>query len=430
MWARRPNQDAWIFVLEESVDLRRLNFIGTLLDRRFLHNALVFHLEDGPYSLDFATRPADPKQAPPAATSSYKALMKLAHLESSVRDALDTQQRLMAQIDSMLRQSPPGAAEAAQQEVARAAKYLARQRRANRLAEERRRELRASLSARRAAMAAGRAAQARADEDMAGRRAGLEASGQKLRRVQEQMRGQRRRICAELCDIFPITAAPRAPPLSFRICGLPLPNSVYDAATARAVDEDGLSAALGLAALLTRHLQLYLSSPLPYPLHARGSRSLARDDISRLPDKQRREFPLFLPRGGSTAGRWRFDYGWFLLNKDIEALCAAQGLRVVDIHHSLPNLKYLLCVCSAGPPDVPRRKQGGVRGLCAASAAAAGPHIPSPAADSASAPAPGPDGSDGPNSRAAPPGAAGLPFGGADARLSLHTKGLREDVAG
>src|SRR5690606_18992731 len=78
-----------------------------------------------------------------------------------------------------------------------------------------------------------------------------------------------------------------------------------------------------------------------------------------------REFPLYVPRGGSSA-QFRFDYAWFLLNKDIEALCSSQGLRVVDIRHTLPNLKYLLYVCSAGTDEVPERKKGGVRGLWAA----------------------------------------------------------------
>ncbi|PHH85132.1 hypothetical protein CDD83_845 [Cordyceps sp. RAO-2017] len=167
VWSRRPNQSDWVFVLEELVDLRRLNFMGTLDDRRFPPNALILHLEDGAYSFDAPTRAAEPKQAPPSATSSYNSLMKLANLESSVQDALDTQDHLMAQINSMLAQCPPDATEAAREEVARADKYVAMQRRANRLAEKRRDELRASLSSRRAAIVEGRQVQARAEADMA-----------------------------------------------------------------------------------------------------------------------------------------------------------------------------------------------------------------------------------------------------------------------
>ncbi|POR35121.1 UV radiation resistance-associated protein, partial [Tolypocladium paradoxum] len=367
VWAKRPNQATWVFLLEELVDLRQLNFIGTLMDRRFPPNALIFHLEDGVYSLDFPSKAAEPKQAPAVSTSSYNALMKLANLENSIRDAIDTQQKIMSEINTILEQCPPNAADTAGEEVALAEKYVATQRRANRMAEKRRDELQESLRSRRAAIVMGKEVQAKAEEDIANNREKLEASKELVERTEQQIRGQRRRICSELSDMFPITPIPNAPPLSFQICGLPLPNSTYDATTARAINEDVLSAALGLATLLTRNLQFYLSHPLPYPLYSHGSRSVVRDDISHLPDNPppRREFQLYLPRGGSTAGQWRFEYGWFLLNKDIEALCASQGLRVVDIRHSLPNLKYLLYVCSAGTDQVPERKKGGVRGLWA-----------------------------------------------------------------
>ncbi|KAF7533648.1 hypothetical protein G7Z17_g13479 [Cylindrodendrum hubeiense] len=330
-------------------------------------NALVFHLEDGIYSLDFPNRISDPKQAPTIASSSYNALMKLANLESSIEDAMETQRRIMDEINDILEQSPADTSGTAGEAVTLAEKYVTAQRRANRLAEKQRDDLRESLRSRRAAIAEGRAFQAKAEEDIANNEENLQASRVLVEQTEQQIRGQRRRICSDLADIFPITPIPNAPPLSFQICNVPLPNSTYDSATARQITEDVLSAGLGFVSLLTRHLQFYLAHPLPYPLDAFGSRSYARDDISQLSDKahSRREFPLYLPRGGSTVGQWRFEYAWFLLNKDIESLCSSQGLKVVDIRHSLPNLKYLLYVCSAGTEDVPERKKGGVRGLWA-----------------------------------------------------------------
>jgi hypothetical protein len=371
LWARRPKGETWHFLLEENIDLRRLNFIGTLLDRRFPPNALVFHLEDGVYSLDFPNRIAEPKQAPPVPTSSYNALMRLANLESSIEDAIATRNRIKTQINQILTDAPHDSMpdETAQEHAKLADKYVAAQKRTNRLTAGRRDELRASLKLRRAAIAEGRRLQAQTAEDVEANRDKLAAARQLAEKTEQQMHGQRRRICSELGDIFPITPIPGAPPLSFQICGLPLPNSTYDAAAAKTLSEDAVSAGLGLVALLTHNLQLYLGRPLPYPLHPFGSRSTARDDISqlgadRLPtDSPQRDFPLFLPRGGSTAGQWRFEYAWFLLNKDIEALCASQGLKVVDIRHTLPNLKYLLYVGSAGSDEVPERKKGGVRGL-------------------------------------------------------------------
>ncbi|KAM0207391.1 hypothetical protein ACHAPA_003246 [Fusarium lateritium] len=367
VWARRPKAETWTFLLDETIDLRRLNFIGTLMDRNFPPNALIFHLEDGVYSFDFPNKISEPKQAPPTATSSYNALMKLANLESSIEDAIETQQRLMEEINHMLDDSPVDRSGTAQEAVVMADKFVAAQRRSNNITQKKRDDLRESIKARREAIVKGRELQTQAETDMANNREKLAASEELLEQTQQQIRGQRRRICSDLTDIFPITPIPNAPPLSFQICNLPLPNSTYDASTAKHISEDVLSAGLGFVAVLAKHLQFYLSYPLPYPLDWFGSRSYARDGISLLSEKtaSRREFPLYLPRGGSTAGQWRFEYAWFLLNKNIEALCSSQGLRVVDIRHTLPNIKYLLYVCSAGSDQVPERKKGGVRGLWA-----------------------------------------------------------------
>ncbi|KAM3566037.1 hypothetical protein ARSEF4850_001007 [Beauveria asiatica] len=397
IWTRRPKQSAWTFLLEELIDLRKLHFISTTLNREYRPNALIFHLEDGVYSLDFPDCVSEPRQQPqPTTTSSYNALMKLANLESSLRDAEETRRVVVQQINDVVvaaaaaegGTSADGAADAAEEGVALAGKYLATQRRLNNQAERRRDELRTSLRVRRDAIAAGKALQRSRAEDMASGKEKMVAARRLLDDTAQQIRGQRRRICADLVAVFPIAPVPHAPPLSFTICGVPLPNSVYDAGVARTVGEDALSAALGLVALLAHHLQFYLGYPLPYPLVAPlvGSRTYIRDEISHLDasstsaaaankaatvssssssSSSRREFPLFLPRGGSTTSQWRFEYAWFLLNKDLETLCAAQGLRVVDVRHTLPNLKYLLYVGSAGSDEVPARKKGGVRGLWA-----------------------------------------------------------------
>lgn len=380
--------------------------------------------------------------------------MKLANLESSVQDAIDTRHRIVQQINEILDQSPADPSPAAHETVALADKFVSMQRRANRAAETRRDDLRKSLQTRREAIARGRRAQALAEEDMANNTEKLAASIELVHKTEQRIRGQRRRICSELCDMFPITPIPNAPPLSFQICNLPLPNSLYDAATAKVINEDVLSAALGLVAMLVRHLQFYLSYPLPYPLSGHGSRSYVRDDISHIPENQpqRRDFPLYLPRGGSTIGQWRFEYGWFLLNKNIEALCASEGLKVVDIRHTLPNLKYLLYVCSgAGTDEVPERKRGGVRGLWAGRLKGRVAGVPASLADGESSSSA--DGSlrgsidsemmnrhgdvlrnavikvngereDGWGNDSG----VGLPFGD-DAKFTLRTKGLRESIA-
>lgn len=360
IWAKR--QLSWSLLVTEQVDLRNLNYLGSIRNQHFPPNCLVFHLLDGIYSLELSSKKPEPKHAPPLSTSSYNALMKLSNLDNSIQDALATREALTAQINSLLDRTPPDAVPQAQESALLASKYVSAQTRALRTAQARRAELRASIAARRTAIEEGRAAQAKAADDVLHAQSKLPASRSLLSATRESIHGQRRRICEDLSRIFPILPHVSGAPLSFTICGVPLPNTDYDP-TSSTSTEDSLSAALGYVAQLAHQLQFYLGVALPYPLAPFGSRSGVRDDISLLPDSQRRDFPLFL-RGGATA-QYRFDYAWFLLNKDVEALCVAAGLKVVDIRHTLPNLKYLLYVCSAGRDEVPERKRGGVRGLWA-----------------------------------------------------------------
>jgi len=78
-----------------------------------------------------------------------------------------------------------------------------------------------------------------------------------------------------------------------------------------------------------------------------------------------RVYPLFMK--GTI--RYRFEYAVFLLNKNIEILSNHLGLRVMDLRQTLPNLKYLLYVATAGKGEIPARKAGGIRGFLRGGAA-------------------------------------------------------------
>lgn len=359
VWAKRRGE--WLFFLEQPVQLRQLKFLGTLTNQHYPSNCLIFHLTDGIYALELPERATEPKQGPAQPTSSYNALMKLSNLEASIQDAIATQEIITAQINEILDRTPPDTVPEEQDKVKLANNYLAAQARINKAAENRRDQLKASIVARRSFIVEGRVAEKKTAEYVEHASQRLPESRASIATAETGIRGQRRRICEELSKIFPITPSPTGAPLSFQICGLGLPNTDYDP-TSSTASEDALSAALGYVAQITNMLQFYLSTPLPYPIQPYGSRSSIRDDISQISDTQR-SFPLFL-RGGATA-QYRFDYGWFLLNKDIECLCTGAGLRIVDVRHTLPNLKYLLYVCSAGSDELPERKRGGVRGLYA-----------------------------------------------------------------
>ncbi|CAG8952921.1 hypothetical protein HYFRA_00007635 [Hymenoscyphus fraxineus] len=348
VWVKKAD---FIPLLEEEVNLRSLYFIGSLENHIFPQNSIVFQLVDGTYTMEIASRPPKPKTAPSLPTSSYSALMRLSNLDESIQDALATREELANQINAIFKETPVNDAPQAREEAALANRYVTSERKLLKQSIRKRAELKASIATRREAIKVGQEVQARTQEDIDNAQDKLEKCRTLVSENTTELHQQRRRICEDLLHIFPIE--PTKSPLLFTICGLPLPNSQFDDK-----DEDTISAGLGYVARVVYMLQYYLGVPLPYPITHLGSRSLINDHISILQDNQR-TFPLY----NKGTLRFRFEYGVFLLNKDIECLAESQGLKVLDIRQTLPNLKYLLYVCSAGTSELPARKSGGVKGL-------------------------------------------------------------------
>ncbi|GLB36563.1 putative vacuolar sorting 38 and autophagy-related subunit 14 [Lyophyllum shimeji] len=166
-----------------------------------------------------------------------------------------------------------------------------------------------------------------------------------------------------LSSIYPIEL--RSPPdLLYTILDVPLPIPLSSGDPAppltlpshKDVNEDAVATSLGYAAHVVQLLAAYLGKDLVYPVTCIGSRSLIRDNISAMVGP--RMFPLY-SKGVDT---YRFEYGVFLLNKDIELLMADRDLRALDMRHTLPNIKNLLLTLTDGegarlhrsqPPDSP-----------------------------------------------------------------------------
>ncbi|KAK3817229.1 MAG: UV radiation resistance protein and autophagy-related subunit 14-domain-containing protein [Benniella sp.] len=158
----------------------------------------------------------------------------------------------------------------------------------------------------------------------------LAKNKESLYNVLQEYSTKRTELIATLFTIFPITESEGDPNL-LKICNVPLPNSVYTG-----MDEESISIALGHACNLIVMLAHYLSVPLRYPLTPMGSRAFVLDPVSRLVGPK--EFPLF----GKGQDTQRFEYGVFLLNKNIEQLLNSQGLQFMDLRQTLPNLRYLM----------------------------------------------------------------------------------------
>lgn len=367
IWSKTTHVDQYKLLLEMCVNLKSLQYIGKSLEN-FHHplpqNCVLFHLSDGIYTT-FVDLPAGEPREPqltdaqrsvvPTNSATYDALMKLANLDDCIQDALQLRQKLEADINDVLAKNKQDDVVVAEvklrKERIKATKHAldAERKRLEQLMQTKA-SLERSRDDRKGAMQTAEEVKQNAaylplDCDKASHvlRADLE-------KVAEMSRGQIRRICEDLLGTFPIEPVKNRA-LQFTIRGIHLPNSVFDD-----TNRDEIAAALGFTSQLVYQLSMYLSIPLPYRIEPNASSSFISDTIS--VSLAQRRYPLH-----PTNVNYKFEYGVFLLNKDIEFLMSHAGLRVLDIRHTLPNLKYLLYILTAGTGELPARKVGGIRGL-------------------------------------------------------------------
>jgi hypothetical protein len=368
LWAKNSKMEEYTMLIDIELSLTSLQFIGKDLEN-FHHplpeNCLLFHLTDGIYTsftdmpvddhgqyLDYAG-PAKPGHA--ENTSSYDALMRLANLDDCIQDALATRAKLEGQINDLL-QKNEGSLEIidersmVKEKSATVSRAIFTEKRQIRQFLKRRHELKQSFQLRRDAMKAAGEAQAASHGHFEEARKKSQEIESGIQYCVEERNGQIRRICEELLLIYPLDPI-KNKALHFSIRGIHLPNSAFDD-----TNRDEIAAALGFTSHLAHLLSLYLSTPLPYPIFPNGSTSTIEDPISVA--IAQRTFPLH-----PTNASFKFEYGVFLLNKDIEFLMSRSSLRMLDIRHTLPNLKYLLYVLTAGKGELPARRAGGVKGL-------------------------------------------------------------------
>ncbi|KAJ7319822.1 hypothetical protein JRQ81_019333, partial [Phrynocephalus forsythii] len=140
-----------------------------------------------------------------------------------------------------------------------------------------------------------------------------------------------RQLLSELSYIYPIDMNDQK---DYFICGVKLPNSE----DFQAKDDGSIAVALGYTAHLVSMISFFLQVPLRYPIIHKGSRSAIKDNINDKLTEKEREFPLY-PKGGE---KLQFDYGVYLLNKNIAQLRYQHSLGTPDLRQTLPNLKNFL----------------------------------------------------------------------------------------
>jgi hypothetical protein len=375
VWAKSEVSQQWQYLVDFTVQLRSLQFIGKALGR-FRHplpqNCILFHMTDGIYT-SFMDAPvaeklryedlAPPKEHPDGRalpSSSYDALMRLNTLDDCIQDALATRDRLAEEIESILHDNRDaiGLVEQvpeAEEGFKTVETAVVAEKRRVEAVRRKRDELKANIQRRRELMQTGRELESEKHAHLPTEKADHDAQKEAAEKLQDDITGQRRRICEDIQVIYPIEPVPGRS-LLFTIRGLLLPNSEFEDA-----NEAVTAAALGYVAQLVSLLSPYLSVVLPYPIKVNGSTSTIDDDLAMgtTTHNNPRTYPLFM----KGVVPYRFEYGVFLLNKNIEVLSNALGLRPIDVRHTLPNLKYLLFVATAGKGELPARKAGGIKGL-------------------------------------------------------------------
>lgn len=156
----------------------------------------------------------------------------------------------------------------------------------------------------------------------------LENHQQLLRHVSSTYKERCWQLVAALFAVFPIRAT--KDPSVFQIHGITLHNTNNFSGC----DEESIATGLGYVCHLLYHLAKLLGICLKHPLRPGLSNSRICDEHS----KQQQLFNLWFKGSGE---RLKFDYGVFLMNKDIEQVLRHEGIKGGEVKDTLPNLHAL-----------------------------------------------------------------------------------------
>jgi len=123
----------------------------------------------------------------------------------------------------------------------------------------------------------------------------------------------------------------------YSIFGFVVPNA-DDISSIKSADEDKVATGLGYTAHILLMISQFLDMPLRFHIVHCGSRSRIQDHITKELLERDREFPLH----SKGKEKFLFNYGVFLLNKNIAQLRHYCGMTTQDLRNTLPNLHSLL----------------------------------------------------------------------------------------
>ncbi|XP_023695965.1 UV radiation resistance-associated gene protein isoform X3 [Paramormyrops kingsleyae] len=341
IWGGREEQ--YQLLIEWKVNLDGLRYTGQQIRSRN-PNEIIFGLNDGYYAADFDNKDHSERKKSSllqvdqsSVRNSYSvfSLLRLHTAQRAIKQTQVTVQRIGKEIEEKLRTTAACTErkkerECMQLRISILRSELERQRKALGREVDVRQKEKAQLQ--------------RKEEAFSSKRQSLEMEKDSLKEQQKECTSKRelflktnaqltfrcRQLLSELSYIYPIDMNSQN---DFVICGVKLPNSE----DFQAKDDGSVAVALGYTAHLVLMISCFLQIPLRYPVIHKGSRSSIKDTITDKLTEKEREFPLY-PRGE----RFQFEYGVYLLNKNIAQLRYQHGLSTPDLRQTLPNLKNFL----------------------------------------------------------------------------------------
>uniref|UniRef100_A0A665W3R0 UV radiation resistance associated gene n=1 Tax=Echeneis naucrates TaxID=173247 RepID=A0A665W3R0_ECHNA len=342
IWGGQEEQ--YQLLIEWKVNLDGLRYTGQQIRSRN-SNEIIFGLNDGYYAADFDQKDHSERKKnsllqvdQSSVRNSYSvfSLLRLHTAQRAIKQTQVTVQKIGKEIEEKLRTTATCTErkkerECMQLRITVLRSELQRQRKALGREIDLRQKERAQLQKKEEAFSAQHDCLKEEKESLTKLQKECTAKREQFLKSNAQLTFRCRQLLSELSYIYPIDVVSWT--VYFVICGVKLPNSE----DFQAKDDGSVAVALGYTAHLVLMISCFLQIPLRYPVIHKGSRSSIKDTITdRLTEKER-EFPLY-PRGE----RFHFEYGVYLLNKNIAQLRYQHGLTTPDLQQTLPNLKNFL----------------------------------------------------------------------------------------
>ncbi|XP_077154849.1 UV radiation resistance-associated gene protein isoform X1 [Ranitomeya variabilis] len=337
--------DNYRLLIEWKVNLDGLKYLGPQIHARN-PNEIIFGLNDGYYGASFESKDSTESRRNShlqveqnAVRNSYGvfSLLRLHRAQCAIKQTQVTVQKIGKEIEEKLRISSSNnnlkkESECLRLKILVLQDELKRQKRALGREVELLHKERSAMTAKRNKFTSQREKLQKKSESLNELRKECTAKRESFLKTNAQLTIRCRQLISELSYIYPIDA--QLDQKDYFICGVKLPNSE----DFQAKDDGSVAVALGYTAHLVSMISFFLQVPLRYPILHKGSRSAIKDNINDKLTEKEREFPLY-PKGGE---KLQFDYGVYLLNKNIAQLRYQHSLGTPDLRQTLPNLKTFL----------------------------------------------------------------------------------------